>query len=109
MTLILTSINALKLTADLVKSDICYTNNHKSTIDQFLTNKPRSFQFTSLTETALSDYHWQKQPSEGVLRKRCSENMKQIYRRTPMPKCGFNKVVKQSSCKFAAYFQNTFS
>ena len=28
----------------------------------------------------------------GVLRKRSSENMQQIYRRTPMPKCDFNKV-----------------
>ena len=28
----------------------------------------------------------QKQPSRGVLMKRCSENMQQIYRRTPMPK-----------------------
>ena len=37
----------------------------------------------------------QKQPSRGVLRKRCSENMQQIYRRTPMPKCDFNKVAKQ--------------
>ena len=36
----------------------------------------------------------QKQPSRGVLRKRCSENMQQIYRRTPMPKWGFNKVPK---------------
>ena len=34
----------------------------------------------------------QKQPSRGVLKKRCSENMTQIYRRTPMPKCDFNKV-----------------
>ena len=31
----------------------------------------------------------QKQPSRGVLRKRCSENMQQIYRRTPS-KCSFN-------------------
>ena len=29
----------------------------------------------------------QKQPSRGVFSKRCSENMQQIYRRTPMPKC----------------------
>ena len=44
------------------------------------------------------------------LRKRCSENMQQIYRRTPKPKCDFNKVAKQIywnhtsawvfSCKF---------
>ena len=34
----------------------------------------------------------QKQLSRRVLRKRCSENMQQIYRITPMPKCDFNKV-----------------
>ena len=34
----------------LVKSETCYTNNHKS-------NKPRSFKFTNLTETGLIDYH----------------------------------------------------
>ena len=53
------------------------------------------------------------------LRKRCSENMQQIYRRTSMPKCDFSKVAKQLywnstsvwmfSCKFASYFQNTLS
>ena len=48
--------NTLNLT-NLVKSDTCFTNNHKSTIDLFLTNKPRSFQFTSVTETSLSDYY----------------------------------------------------
>ena len=37
----------------------------------------------------------QKQPSSGVLRKRCSEDMTQIYKRMPMPKCDFNKVAKQ--------------
>ena len=50
------SCDTLNLT-NLVKSETCYTNNHKSTIDLFLTNKPRSFQFTSVTETGLSDYH----------------------------------------------------
>ena len=28
---------------------------------------------------------FQKHPTRGVLRKRCSENMQQIYRKTPMP------------------------
>ena len=37
----------------------------------------------------------QNQPSRGVLKKRCSEDMQQIYRRTPVPKCNFNKVAKQ--------------
>ena len=60
----------------------------------------------------------QKQPSRGVLSKMCSENMQQIYRRTPMPECDFNKVALRLywnhtlawvfSCKFAGYFQNTF-
>ena len=62
---------------------------------------------------------FQKQPPRGVPRKRCSENIQEIYRRTPMPKCDFNKVALQFywnhtlawafSSKFAAYFQNTFS
>ena len=43
----------------------------------------------------LSDKVCQKQPSRGVLKKRCSENMQQIYRRKPMPNCDFNKTAKQ--------------
>ena len=34
----------------------------------------------------------QKQPPRGILKRRCSENKQQIYRRAPMPKCDFNKV-----------------
>ena len=37
---------------------------------------------------------FQKQPPRGVPRKRCSENMHQIYRRIPLLKCDFNKVAK---------------
>ena len=58
----------------------------------------------------------QKQPTRGVLMKRCSENLQEIYRR--MPKCDFNKVALQLysnrtsvwvfSCRFFAYFRNTF-
>ena len=33
-----------------------------------------------------------KRPSRGVLKKMCSENMQQICRGTPMPKCDFNKL-----------------
>ena len=35
----------------------------------------------------------QEQPSRGVLK--CYENMQQVYRRTTMPKCDFNKAAKQ--------------
>ena len=37
----------------------------------------------------------QKRPTSSVFRESCSENMQQIYRRTPMPKCDFNKVALQ--------------
>ena len=40
---------------------------------------------------------FQEQPSSGVLSKSCAENMQQIYRRTPMSMCDFNKVAKQSN------------
>ena len=53
-------------------------------------------------------YIMQKQPSRSVLRKRSSGNIHQIYRRTLVPKCEFNKV-DLLSCKFSVYFQNTFS
>ena len=61
--------------------------------------------------------NFQKQPSRGVLRRKCCENVQQIYRRTLIPKCDFNKVAQQLYwnhtsvwvffCKFVAYFQNT--
>ena len=35
----------------------------------------------------------QKQPTRTALKKRCSEYIQKIYRRTPMPKCDFSKVV----------------
>ena len=60
----------------------------------------------------------QKQLRGGVLSKKCSENMQEIYRRTSMLNCDFNKVALQLywihtlawmfSCKCPAYFQNTF-
>ena len=49
----------------------------------------------------------QKQPSRGVLKKKCSENIQQIYRRTPMPKCGFNNVALRSGC-FMCYLSHIF-
>ena len=37
----------------------------------------------------------EKQPPGGTLIKRCSENMQQIYRKTPMPNSDFNKAALQ--------------
>ena len=50
----------------------------------------------------------QKQPSRGVLIKRCSENMQQIYKRTPMPKCDFNKSWVNSPVNLLHIFRTTF-
>ena len=44
--------------------------------------------------------YYQKQPSRGVLRKMCSDNMKQIYRRAPMPKCDSNNIKKKKVVLF---------
>ena len=55
----------------------------------------RSYFENKLFKLYLSTKIKQKQPSVGVLITRCSENVQQVYRRTPMPKCGFNKVAKQ--------------
>ena len=40
----------------------------------------------------------EKNPSRGILRKRCSENMQQIYGRTRIAKCDFKKVPFQHGC-----------
>ena len=71
------------------------------------------FPFGKPTKLFFATCNIQKQPPRGVPRKRCSENIPQIYRRTPMPKCDFNKVLKSHFgmgvlLKFSAYFQNTF-
>ena len=44
-----------------------------------------------ISTRALDYNELEKQPYRCVLRKRCSEKMQQIYWRTPMPKCDFNK------------------
>ena len=79
------------------------------------------FTLSQSFEGEIDSYYWylQKQPLAGAPKKRCSENMDQIYWRTPMLKCDFKKVALQLnwnytsawvfSCKFAAYFQSTFS
>ena len=60
-----------------------------------------------------------KQPFRSIFRKICPENVWQIYRRRPMPKCDFNELAKQLyfnhisawvfSSKFAAYFHRAYS
>ena len=47
----------------------------------------------SIDETLAWDVLDEQKQQCGVFIKRCSENMQQIYRRTLIPKCDFNKVV----------------
>ena len=54
--------------------------------------------FAVFLRTCLLRNTSRKQPPKGVPRRRYSENMQQIYKRTPMPNCDFNKVAKQR-CK----------
>ena len=51
--------------------------------------------YVSVLKTVNYDCKAQKQPPRGVLKERCSENMQQFYRRTPMLKCDFNKIISQ--------------
>ena len=58
----------------------------------------QSLDIVCIYQTKMTDvikfYKNQKQPSRGVLMKRCFENMQQNYKITPMQKCDFNKVAK---------------
>ena len=42
--------------------------------------------------------------SRDILRKRCSENTQQIYRRKPMPKCVLNKVASWKATLLKSHF-----
>ena len=47
----------------------------------------------------------QKQPPRVVLKKRCSESMQQIYRRTLKPKRDFNKIALQFCLKRVMFIE----
>ena len=51
-----------------------------------------------------------KQISRNVIRKRCSETMQQLYRRTPMPKCHFEITLRHgcSPVNLAHIFRTSF-
>ena len=64
---------------------------HRSLLDLFSTWL--DFQWKALNQSGqkIFEEFIHNQPPSGVLRKTCSENMQQIYRRTPMPKCDSQK------------------
>ena len=73
----------LKLCAKKVNKLYPLTFSAKSSIMGVWQGVPN----TRLTNASIISH--QKQPSRCVLMKRCSENMRQIYRRTPTPKYDF--------------------
>ena len=64
-------------------------------ITEMMFSKRQNFEIFILKNTflGLEMPELQKQPPKGLLIKRWSANMQEIYRRTPMPMCDFNKVV----------------
>ena len=50
--------------------------------------------------TCRCDHQNQKQTSRGAFKKRCSENIQQIYKRTPMSKllCNFTEITLRLGC-----------
>ena len=54
------------------------------------------------------DSKFQKQPFRGVLIKRSSENMQQIYRRSPMSKCDFNEVEITPQVEITLFIRTPF-
>ena len=48
-------------------------------------------------ENMKTDVHRKRQPSRGVLSKKCSENMQKMYRRAPML-CKFIEITLQHGC-----------
>ena len=74
------------------------THGHPQTVIQYwrVIDIQLTYHFpTSLWRERMLNKNNKKQLSKGVPGKRCSENMQQIYRRTTMWKCDFNKVAKR--------------
>ena len=82
----------------------CYKNASNPTcIVLIMTNRPKSFQNSSIFENGLSDFHkinlsvfkvsFQRQPSEVFCKKKYSWKFRKIHRKTPVPESLFNKVV----------------
>ena len=84
---------------------------------------PRKFPWTLSNSWVVyfiscNEFDIQNQSSGGILRKSCSKNIQQIYKRLPMPKCDLKKFAKKIywshisawvfSCKFGVHFQNNF-
>ena len=62
------------------------TSSRFNKTKNYFNTRSRNFKAFQVSEAATN---------RVFFKKRCSENMQQIYRRTPMPKSDFNKVALQ--------------
>ena len=62
----------------------------------------------SIMKKELKKQYARKQPPRGIPKKRCSENMQQIYGRTPMPKCDIALRHGSSPVNLLHIFSTTF-
>ena len=69
--------------------DDCYKEDHLFFINY------KDFEENIANASNVVSFIIQKQPIRGVLIKRCSKNMQQIYRRTLMLKYDFNIIALQ--------------
>ena len=81
-----------KIVKDVSSKLIRKRYSQKNRLD-FQTHSPE--EYASHARMELGKLYLQKQPSRRVLRKKFPENMQQIYRRTTMTKCDFNKLTLQ--------------
>ena len=90
--------NVLKIQEVLIEIILkrFYWNTTKKNNENFVFFLLKSIFWKNTSCQRFCNNYLQKQPS-GVIKKRCSENMKQIYMRTPMLKWDFNKVIKQGN------------
>ena len=51
--------------------------------------------YVFLSNAAYTYMKGQIRPTRGVYRKSCPENMQQVCRKTPLPKCDFNNIALQ--------------
>ena len=68
-----------------------FLGKSKDILKDTLNEKP-CFTSSGLIKLAYAkeiQLNYKASPSKGALRKKCSKNMQQIYRRTPMLKCDF--------------------
>ena len=74
---------------------ICITETYLDSCQLFCENNYLKRGSSFGNDDLNDNYEEGEAATRAVLKKRCSENTQQIYRRTPMPKCDFNKVALQ--------------